>query len=358
MKRRDLLVGAGALGLAATSKTKAAGQSTFKWKMVTTWPPNFPGLGTGVVRMARNIEAASSGRIKIKVFAAGELVPAFEVFDYVSGGGAEMGHGAAYYWRGKNESTQIFTAIPFGLNAMELNGWLYFGGGMELYRKLYEPFNLRPNPCGNTGTQMGGWFKKEINSVDDLQGLKMRIPGFGGEVLRRTGGTPVAMPGGEIFTALQTGTIDAAEWIGPYNDLTFGFHKAAKYYYYPGWHETGPALECIVNQQAFDSLPEDLQAIVDIACSATNDQMMAEYVARNAFALSELEQMKDIKIAPFPKDVLAAFEKATDEIIAEIEKRDQQFANIYASFLDYKNTVSKWTEISEFAMLANRYRKD
>ena len=205
---------------------------------------------------------------------------------------------------------------------------------------------------------MGGWFKKEIKSAADLQGLKMRIPGLGGEILRRAGGTPVSLPGGEIFTALQTGTVDAAEWIGPYNDLTFGFHNAAKYYYYPGWHETGPTLECIVNKEAFDSLPPDLQAIVEIAASATNDQMLAEFMARNAFALTEIEQMDDVKILPFPDDVMTALEQASDEIIAEISARDEKFKTIHQSFLDYMNTVSKWTEISEFAMLANRYKKD
>ena len=356
MKRRDLIVGGiGAAGLAAASKTKAQKKDVFKWKMVTTWPPNFPGLGTGAMRMAKNIEAASGGRIKIKVFAGGELVPAFEVFDYVSSGGAEMGHGAAYYWRGKSEATQIFTTLPFGLNAMELNGWHYFGGGMELYRELYEDFNLRPYPAGNSGCQMGGWFKKEINSVDDLQGLKMRIPGFGGEVLRRNGGTPVAMPGAEIFTALQTGTLDAAEWIGPYNDLTFGFHKVAKHYYYPGWDEGGPTLECIVNKEAYESLPKDLQTIVDIAASATNDSMLAEFMARNAFALEQIERMDDIKISPFPKDVMGAFKQASEEIIAEIVDKDPKFAKIYKSFSDYKNTVEKWTKISEYALLQDRY---
>ena len=353
MKRRDLLIGTA--GLAASSQIKAANKETYKWKMVTTWPPNFPGLGTGAMRMAKNIEKASGGRIKIKVFAGGELVPAFESFDFVSSGGAEMGHGAAYYWRGKSEATQIFTTLPFGLNAMELNGWLYYGGGMELYRELYEPFNLRPYPAGNSGCQMGGWFKKPINSVQDLQGLKMRIPGFGGEVLRRNGGTPVAMPGSEIFTALQTGTIDAAEWIGPYNDLTFGFHKVAKHYYYPGWHEGGPALECIVNKEAYEGLPEDLQTIIDIAASATNDSMLAEFMARNAFSLKQIETMEDIKIAPFPKDVMDAFKQKAEEIIAEIITKDPKFAKIHKSFSEYKDTVEKWTKISEYALLKNRY---
>ena len=196
------------------------------------------------------------------MYGAGELVPAFEVFDAVSRGTAEMGHGAAYYWKGKSEAAQFFAAVPFGMNAQEMNAWFYYGGGLELWREIYAPFGLMPAPAGNTGVQMGGWFNKEINRLDDLKGLKMRIPGLGGEVLRRAGGTPVNLPGGEIFTALQTGAIDATEWVGPYNDLAFGLHKAAKYYYYPGWHEPGTTLEAIVNKQAFDALPKDLQSIV------------------------------------------------------------------------------------------------
>ena len=203
---------------------------------------------------------------------------------------------------------------------------------------------------------MGGWFKKSIDTIKDIKGLKMRIPGFGGEVLRRNGGTPVAMPGGEIFTALQTGTIDAAEWIGPYNDLAFGMHKVAKHYYYPGWHEGGPSLECIINKEAFESLPDDLQAIVEIAIQSTNDTMLAEFVARNASALQQIRQMNDIEIKPFPNEIMVAFEKTTDEIIKEIEDKDPLFSKIYQSFSEYKKTAVEWTKISEYALLKNRYK--
>ena len=268
MKRRELLATAGAAALTACAAEQSdCGPGTgsaqrFDWKLVTTWPPNFPGLGTGVLKMAEMIRQASGGRLNIKVYAAGELVPAFEVFDTVSSGTAEMGHGSAYYWKGKTEAAQFFTSIPFGISAMEMNGWLYHAGGLELYQGLYEPFGLLPFPAGNTGVQMGGWFKRRIDSMADLEGLKMRIPGLGGEVLKRAGGTPVTLPGADIFTALQTGSIDATEWIGPYNDIAFGLHKAADYYYYPGWQEPGPVLECMVNREAFASLPEDLQEIV------------------------------------------------------------------------------------------------
>jgi len=359
MKRRDVLAGAGALALSACGGEPqtcgdAGTQSQFRWKMVTTWPPNFPGLGTGVLKLVEYIEAASGGRLRIKVYAAGELIPAFEVFGAVSQGTAEIGHGAAYYWKGKSEATQFFTALPFGMSAQEMNGWLYYGGGLELYRELYEQFNLVPYPAGNTGVQMGGWFKKEINSLADLQGLKMRIPGLGGEVLKRAGGTPVNLPGAELFTALQTGSIDATEWIGPYNDIAFGLHKAARYYYYPGWHEPGPVLECIVNRDAYQALPDDLKTVVALACSAINDQMTAEFTARNAQSLQQLRQDGDVEIRAFPADVLRQLRDLTDEVINELVARDPQAARINESFVAYKKAVTDWTAISEQAMLNTR----
>ncbi len=219
--------------------------------MVTTWPRDFPGLGTGANYLARIIGEMSGGRLTVKVFGGNELVPPFEVFDAVQRGTAEMGHGGAYYWKGKMPASPFFSSVPFGLTGSEINGWFYHGGGLELYHELYAPFGVIPWPIGNSGTQMGGWFNREINSVDDLKGLKMRIPGFGGEVLMRVGGTPVNIPGAELFTALQSGTIDATEWVGPMNDLAFGLFRAAKYYYYPGWHEPGTALEGIVNAEAY-----------------------------------------------------------------------------------------------------------
>ena len=213
MKRRDVLKSFGSGMVAATSLAvggKAlAAKPEFKWKMVTTWPKNFPVLGTNANYLAKTIEEMTGGRIRIKVYGANELVPAFEAFDAVSRGTVEMGHGAPYYWKGKSETAQFFSAIPFGMTAQEVNGWLYYGGGLALWEELYDRFNLVPMATGNTGVQMAGWFRKDINSVDDLQGLKMRIPGLGGEVLSRAGGTPVSMPGGEIFTSLQSGAIDA-----------------------------------------------------------------------------------------------------------------------------------------------------
>ncbi|MBT8443018.1 MAG: TRAP transporter substrate-binding protein [Gammaproteobacteria bacterium] len=359
MKRRDILAGAGALAVAGCAQQAedcgpgAAGER-FAWKMVTTWPPNFPGLGTGAANLAKFIDRASGGRLSVKVYAGGELVPPLEVFDTVSSGTAEIGHGAAYYWKNKSPATQFFTAIPFGINAQEMKGWLYYGGGLELYREVYDRFGLVPFPAGNTGVQMGGWFNREINSLADLAGLKMRIPGLGGEVLRRAGGTPVNLPGAEIFTALQTGTIDATEWVGPYNDIAFGLHKAARYYYYPGWQEPGPVLECIVNKQAFEKLPDDLQAIVEIACSAVNDQMEAEFTARNAEALKQVRGDDNIEIRPFPDDVLRELRGLADEVIADMAAEDPLVARVAESFIAYRDSVMDWTSISEHAMLNTR----
>ncbi|MDG1463208.1 MAG: TRAP transporter substrate-binding protein [Gammaproteobacteria bacterium] len=362
MKRRDLIVGAGALGVSACAQSDNSAQAcadgkTYNWKMVTAWPANFPGLGTHAQNLADHIETASNGRIKIRLFAGGELVPPFEVFGAVSQGMAEIGHGSAYYWKGKTEAAQFFTALPFGLSAPEQNGWLYYGGGLELYRELYAPFNLMPFPAGNSGAQMGGWFNKEINSLEDLKGLKMRLPGLGGEVLAKAGGTPVATPGSEIFTALQTGALDATEWVGPYNDMAMGLHQAARYYYYPGWHEPGPTLEAIVNKEAFDALPEDLQKIIELSCSAVNDQMFAEYMARNGQSLEqilELEEQGEIEIRKFPDEVLRELRRLSDEVVLDLVKRDPKAEKIYESYETYRKRTAKWTAISEQAMLNTR----
>jgi TRAP-type mannitol/chloroaromatic compound transport system substrate-binding protein len=359
MRRREILTGAGALALAGCAQEGAEisgprGAETFEWKMVTTWPPNFPGMGTGVIRMVEQIDKASGGRLKIKIYAAGELVPAFEVFDTVSRGSAEMGHGAAYYWKGKAEAAQFFTAIPFGMNVLEMNGWLYFGGGLELYRELYDEFNLVPFLAGNTGVQMGGWFNREINSLEDLKGLTMRIPGIGGEALKRAGGTPVTLPGAEIYTALKTGSIDATEWVGPYNDMIMGLNDAAQYYYYPGWQEPGPMLECIVNKDALATLPDDLKQIVELGCAALNDQMTAEFSARNAEYLAELEMDSRVEIRPFPPEVIAQLSALTDELINELIERDPRSRKIYESFNAYKKRAERWSAISEQAFLNTR----
>jgi TRAP-type mannitol/chloroaromatic compound transport system substrate-binding protein len=305
--------------------------------------------------LAERIASATNDRLKIKVYGGGELVPPFEVFDAVSRGTVEMGHGASYYHKGKVDAAVFFTSIPFGMTNAELNGWLYYGGGLELYRELYAPFQLVPFPTGNTGVQMGGWFNKEINSIEDLKGLKMRIPGLGGEVLRRAGGTPVTLPGAEIFTALQTGAIDATEWVGPYNDASFGLHKAAKYYYYPGWQEPGPGLETIIHRSAWDSLPPDLQEIVRITCQAITVDMAADYTHGNAMSLAQLQQDPNIEIRPFPDQVLKLLKSLAMEVVEEMMANDPASARVGRAYLDYMEKAAENSRLSEKAYLDARY---
>lgn len=350
---RQALLGVGvATAVSAVPRTTLASRS-IRWKMVTTWPKNFPGLGTGANFLAKLIEEMSGGRITVKVYGAKELVGAFEVFDAVSRGTAQMGHGAAYYWKGKHPATQFFAAVPFGLTPQEMNAWLYHGGGLALWRTLYDRFGLIPTAIGNTGVQMGGWFNKSIRSVHDLKGLKMRIPGLGGEVLRRAGGTPVSLPGGEIFPALQSGAIDATEWVGPYNDMAFGLHKAAQYYYYPGWHEPGTTLEGLINKQAFQKLPGDLQSIVLNACRVANQDMLAELTARNSDALATLRQ-QSIQLLSFPEDVLRKLRKLSDDVVAEVAEQDPITQRVYRSFKTFRDKVTPWHAIAEQAYFSAR----
>lgn len=362
MKRRDFVSGlALAAGVSACGNEAAdcpaeanATGETFKWNIATSWPPGLPGLGVGVENLARRIDQASNGRLKIKVFAGGELVPALEVLDAVSRGTVQMGHDSAYYHRGKVPAAQYFTTIPFGQTVHEINAWMYYGGGLELWRELYKPFNVIPFPAGNTGVQMAGWFNKEINSVADLQGLKMRIPGMGGEVMQRAGATQVTVAASEIFTALQTGAIDAAEWVGPYNDLTLGLHKAARYYYYPGWHETSPMLQCTVNLDAWLSLPPDIRAIVENVCQAINTDIMAEYTWGNAIALEQMRADPNIEIRRLPDDVLALLKRLSREAMNELSADDEWAARIQASFDAFQKISVPNQRISELAFMNAR----
>ena len=320
-----------------------------KWRMVTTWPPHFPVLGESADMMAQWIDSMSGGRLQIQVYGGGELVPPFEVFDAVSQGSVHMGHGAAYYWSGKIPASVCFAAVPFGLNAQQMNAWMLSGGGLELYSKCYDKYNLVPFIAGNTGVQMGGWFNKEINTVDDLKGLKMRMPGLGGQVIAKAGGSAVVVPGGELYTSLERGVIDATEWIGPYHDYLMGFHKIAKYYYYPGWHEPGTALELIVNKQAYESLPPDLQKIVETAAARSNVWMLSEFEAKNNEYLEKI-LAEGTELRKFPDDVLAKLKTLSDEVIAEQCEADAQLKEVYESMNAFKESSNNWKLVSEDAM--------
>ena len=351
-----LLIGliSGCSGEQESSNSAGAEYKTYKWRLVTSWPKNYPGLGMAPEKIANLVEEMSNGQMQITVYGAGEQVPAFGVFDAVSSGSHQMGHSGGYFWKGKVPAAQFFTSVPFGLTADEINAWVNRGGGLELWREIYEPFNIYPIPAGNTGTQMFGWFNKEINSLEDVKGLKMRIPGIGGEVLKEAGGIPVTLPGGELFTALQTGVIDATEWVGPYNDLTFGFHQAAKYYYYPGWHEPGPMLELLINMDAWNSLPKHLQVIIETATKAVNQDTLDEYLARNNQALTELIEVHGVELRKLPDDVIEEFRVISNEILSDLAKEDDVIGKIYDSYIEFKNNVTEYHKISEDSFIEAR----
>jgi TRAP-type mannitol/chloroaromatic compound transport system substrate-binding protein len=365
MERR-LFLGAGLLALSACAKQnepcapsvmdeiKQKTQAKIKWKLVTSWPKDFPGLGTAPVRLAQWVRALTDGEFDIKVYGAGEIVPALEVFDAVSQGTVQVGHSAAYYWKGKLPAAPFFTAVPFGLNAQEQNGWLHHGGGLDLWRELYAPFNLVPFAAGNTGVQMAGWFNRKIESVADIQGLRMRIPGLAGEVWQALGGTPVTLPGGELFTAMQTGAIDASEWVGPYNDLAFGFHKVAKYYYYPGWHEPSATLELVVNKLAYEKLPKAFQEAIAIAARAANQDMQDEYTARNTIALKQLVNELGVQLLKLPEPVLKALHEKSLEVIDAVVQKDTIAQAVFKSYNAFQQQAMQNTALTELAFLSAR----
>lgn len=360
-----LLLWVGTLGLWAVEAQKtvndsglsvSGNQASIEWKLVTTWPKGLPGLGSAPENFARRVGEMSNGRLTVRVYGAGEVVPPFEVFDAVSQGVAEMGHGASYYWKGKIPSSVFYTAVPFGMTAQEMNGWLHYGGGLELWRELYAPFGVRPFAGGSTGVQMAGWFNRELKSASDLDGLKMRIPGLAGEVFAASGGTAVRLAGGEIYTSMQTGVIDAVEWVGPYNDRTLGLMEVAEYYYYPGWHEPGAMLEFTVNQEAFDRLPADLQAIVEGAARATNQDMLDEFTARNNQSLNSLLDDYAVKLRPLPDDVMDVLHSNSVVALEQLKAGDPMAQKIAASYEEFLGGVRRYHEISERAYLNARDR--
>jgi len=327
-----------------------------EWKLVTTWPKGLPGLGAAPENFARRVNEASGGRLRIKVFGAGEIAPAFEVFDAVSRGVAEAGHGASYYWKGKIPASVFYTAVPFGMTAQEANGWLHYGGGLELWRELYAPFGVVPFAGGSTGVQMAGWFNIRLNSRADLDGLKMRIPGLAGEVFDAAGGSAVRIAGGEVYTSMQTGVIDAVEWVGPYNDRTLGLMEVGDYYYYPGWHEPGAMLETIVNAEALAALPDDLQAVVRVAARATNTDMLDDFTANNSESLQILLNEFETEVLPLPDDVMDALYENSQVAIQALIDADPMAKKIAASYFEFADKVRTYHEISERAYLNGRNR--
>ena len=324
--------------------------------MVATWGRDFPGLGTGAQRFAESISALSEGRIQVDYFAAGERVGAFDSFDEVASGNAQAYHAADYYWKGKHPAWAYYTAVPFGYTYSEMNAWIRFGGGQELWDELAGEFGLKCLMCGNTGVQAGGWFNKEINSADDFNGLKMRMPGLGGDVIAKVGASPVSLPGGQIYENLVSGAIDATEWVGPWNDEIMKFYEAAKYYYTAGMHEPGSMLAAGFNAKFWADLSDTDRAIISAAAAQENDVMMSEYNAKNGAALSRLINEQGVEVRAFNDDVWDALGEAAVEVFEETRQHSDLANRTHESFLKGLSDIGGWFVNSNTAYVAQRQR--
>lgn len=345
LTRRGLMASGLAGGATALAAPAIAAQDpAVEWKLATSWPKNLPGPGVTAQRIVEQVAKMSAGAFRIRLFAAGELVPALEVFDAVSAGTAEMAHTASFFWQGKIPASVYFTAIPFGLLPHEHICWIEQGGGQALWDELYAPFGIKPVMAGNTGVQMGGWYKKPVQNLDDLRGLKIRMPGLGGEVMRRLGAAPVGLPPGELFQALQTGVLDATEFLGPWSDRAMGFQKAAKFYYTPGFHEPNGTGEALFNEAAFDALPEEFKAILLEACRAENGRALAESDWENAASLQLLQEKDGVTVLPYPEDILDALRSTATKVLAETSQRDDLSARIYESHQSARQRLAPWSD--------------
>jgi TRAP-type mannitol/chloroaromatic compound transport system substrate-binding protein len=359
MERRKFLKGAALVGSAAAASSLAApaiAQSNKELVIVSTWPRDFPGLGTSAQRLAARITELSEGRITTQYFAAGERVGAFDVFDEVAAGNSQAYIAADYYWKGKHPGWAFFTSVPFGLTYTERSAWLRFGEGQALWDELAEGFGLKCLVAGSTGCQMGGWFNKEINSADDLKGLKMRIPGLGGDVMAKLGASPVSLPGGQIYENLVSGAIDATEWVGPWNDYFLKFYEAAKYYYYPGFHEPGGNLSFGMNKSFWEGCSEMEKAIITAACNEEHGLQMDETNANNGTYLNKLLTEHGVELKQFSEDTYDAFGKASNEVFEEVKAHSELAARIYASFEAARKDIGGWMKISDVAYSVQRNR--
>jgi TRAP-type mannitol/chloroaromatic compound transport system substrate-binding protein len=347
MDRRSLIKQAGIAGVLAAGVAPAVhAQATIRWRLASSFPKALDTIFGAADTFSNAIKKMSGGKFEVSVHAAGELMPAFGVVDGVQQGSVEMSHTAPYYFFGKDETFALGCAIPFGLNSRQMTAWMYEGNGMKLMREFYAKYNIINFPGGNTGTQMGGWYRKEIKSIADIKGLKMRIGGFGGKVLERIGGVPQNIPGGEIYAALEKGTIDSAEWVGPYDDQKLGFNKVAPFYYYPGWWEGGPELEFFINNKAFDALPPEYKAMVEAAASEAHVTMQARYDARNPAALKQLVGA-GTKLRPFPKDVMAAAFKEAMAFYDEVSAKNENWKKVYTDFSKFRAEQNLWFKFAD-----------
>jgi TRAP-type mannitol/chloroaromatic compound transport system substrate-binding protein len=324
--------------------------------IVSTWPRDFPGVGTGAQRFAQRLTDMSDGRFAVEYFAAGERVGAFDSFDEVASGNAQIYHGADYYWKGKHPAWGYFTAVPFGLTYTEMNAWIRFGGGQELWDELAADYGLKNMMCGNTGVQMGGWFRKEMNSADDFKGLKMRMPGLGGDVLSKLGASIVSLPGGQIYENLVSGAIDATEWVGPWNDEAMKLYEAAKYYYYPGMHEPGPILSAGTNKEFWERLSSSDKIIIEAAAAMENDVMTSEFNAKNGTSLARLVNEQGVDVRKFSDDIYDSFGEAAEQVFAETVQHSELTQRVHNSFVQARTDLGGWTKIADQEYLRQRNR--
>ncbi len=347
MDRRSLIRGAGIAGVLAAGVAPAVhAQAAIRWRLASSFPKSLDTIFGAAEVFATKVKAMSGGKFEVSVHAAGELMPAFGVVDGVQQGTVEAAHTAPYYFFGKDETFALGCAIPFGLNSRQMSAWMFEGNGLKLMREFYAKYNIISFPGGNTGSQMGGWYRKEIKTLADLKGMKMRIGGFGGKVLERIGGVPQNIPAGEIYQALEKGTIDAAEWVGPYDDQKLGFNKVAPFYYYPGWWEGGPQLDFFINQKAFDALSPENKAIVEAATAEAHVVMQARYDARNPAALKQLVGA-GTKLRPFPNDVMNAAFKAANDLYAELNAKNESWRKIYEDYNKFRADQNLWFRFTE-----------
>jgi TRAP-type mannitol/chloroaromatic compound transport system substrate-binding protein len=360
MDRRSFITkagaAAGATAAASTLAAPAVAQATKDMVIVATWGRDFPGLGTGAQRFAKRVSDLTEGRIKVQYFAAGERVGAFDSFDEVASGNAQAYHAADYYWKGKHPGWAYFTSVPFGLTYTEMSAWIHHMGGQQLWDELAGGFGLKCLACGNTGVQMGGWFNKEIETADDLKGLKMRIPGLGGDVMAKIGASPVSLPGGQIYENLVSGAIDATEWVGPWNDYFMKFYEAAKYYYYPGMHEPGGFLSLGMNASWWGSLTKTERLIIEAAAGQEIDYMMAEYNANNGTYLRKLRKEHGVKLRQFSDEIYDSFGEAAEAVFEETRKHSDLANRIHQSFVAARADVGGWKNLSEASYYAQRNR--
>ncbi len=362
MKRRDFLktagVGTAAAAAAATLSAPAIAQNVLKWKMVTAWPKNLPGPGVAAQMLADRITALSGGRIEVQLFAAGELVPGNGVFDAVSEGTAQLYHAVPAYWGSKSKGILLFGSQPFGLRADEQVGWLRYGGGQELYDEIYGNFGLKPFLCGNSGPQWAGWFRNEIKSVDDLKGLRFRTTGLASEMCAKLGMAVQAMGGRDMFQALQSGALDAGEFIGPWSDSALGFYQVAKNYYWPGVGEPSSAEECAINKEAYESLPEDLKQAVTYACSSLYNDVWTEYTTKNALALKKMVDEQGVIVRKLPDSVITAMGNAAGEVIEELRNSDDDLVKrITESFIAYRASINGYMPYADNGVMNAREMK-